>query len=339
MQSYKFLFIFVIYCLPYVVSSLESFPLTFKECDKNWVECFNRFEIHYMKNYQSTKEREYRFDIFLDSLDRMYRLNKNSNGISNYGINEFSDLTPQEFRKTKLTILPKEFSSGEPIINTSFDNDFVLPVSFDWRNATPPVITPVNNQLQCGSCWAESATETVESYWALAGHPLVQLSVQQSVDCCVEAYGCMGGWPSWAFEAIITDGGVESAVDYPYEGVNGRCKFNHSEIVASITSWSTLTTDKNETLMASWVASNGPLSVCVDASNWMDYVNGIIWHDCGHWINHCVQIVGYGVSERGIPFWTVRNSWGTDWGEDGYLRIYRGNDTCAIAQVVTTVTI
>lgn len=316
--------------------SVNSFPLTFDECDKNWFDCFKVFEAYYQKNYHSAREREYRFHNFLDSLDRMHSRNKHSMGLTTYGVNEFSDMTIDEFKKTKLTVLPGDFKERSSIV---VDDMVELPTAFDWRNVTPPVITPVNNQLQCGSCWAESATETVESYWALAGNPLVQLSVQQSVDCCTQAYGCMGGWPSWAFDSLISEGGVESAIDYPYQGINERCRFNRSDVVATISSWSALTTDKNETLMTQWVSQSGPLSVCVDASTWMDYDGGIIWHDCGNWINHCVQIVGYGVSERGIPYWTVRNSWGTEWGDEGYLKVYRGNNTCAIAQVVTTVQI
>jgi hypothetical protein len=333
----KLLLITIIVCIFSILEKTLSFPLTFEECDQDWFECFEIFEEFYGRNYQSTKEREFRFHTFLDSLDRMHHLNSNAEGLASFGVNEFSDMTVDEFRKTKLTILPNHFESDHIIIPT-FEN-VIIPTSFDWRNSSPPVITQVNNQLECGACWAESATETVESYWALAGNPLVQLSVQQSVDCCSQAYGCMGGWPSWAYDSLISEGGLESAADYPYEGVNERCRFNNSEVVATITSWATLTTDKNETLMAAWISQNGPLSVCVDASTWMDYTNGIIWHDCGNWINHCVQIVGYSVSERGIPYWTVRNSWGTEWGEDGYLQVYRGNNTCAIAQVVTTVTI
>lgn len=317
------------------IQSTQSFPLTLKECDQNWDNCFDIYVKTFDKSYSNEQEYEYRFNIFLESLERISDMNKQSKGIATYGINEFSDMTPEEFKQTKLTNMPK-LNKVSNLIEIEPLSEF-LPTSFDWRNSTPPVITPVNNQLQCGSCWAESATETVESYWALSGNPLIQLSVQQSVDCCSQAYGCMGGWPSWAYESLIAEGGVESAEEYPYEGINERCRFNRSDIVATISNWATVTNTKNETLMTEWVAVNGPLSVCVDASSWMDYTTGIIWHGCGNWINHCVQIVGYGVSRRGIPYWTVRNSWGTDWGEDGYLKVYRGNDTCAIAQVVTTV--
>lgn len=333
----KFLLITIIVCIFSIFEHSESFPLTFEECDREWFECFKIFEEYYHRDYKSEREREFRFHTFLDSLDRMHNLNSNAKGLTKFGVNEFSDLTLEEFRKTKLAILPNKFEAGS-IAKTTF-HDLTIPTSFDWRNSSVPVITPVNNQLQCGSCWAESATETVESYWALAGNPIVQLSVQQSVDCCSEAYGCMGGWPSWAYESFISRGGIESEQEYPYKGINQRCEFNSSQVVATITNWATLTTDKNETLMAAWIFQNGPLSVCVDASTWMDYTGGIIWHDCGNWINHCVQIVGYGVSDSGVPYWNVRNSWGTEWGEDGYLQVFRGNNTCAIAQIVTTVTI
>lgn len=331
MNRYFFtlLTIFVIFtwCNATELPKIEDCQFAIEECFQTWMEQFD-------KTY-SDEEYLKRLVIFSSNVDSIVQRNKQSQDAV-FGLNKFSDLSVSEFKHRYLMNVPDQETNEQSILLPPISS---LPTSFDWRKITPPVITPVKNQEQCGSCWAESATATCESYWALAGNPLIELSVQQSVDCCSEAYGCMGGWPSWAYESLIAEGGLETEASYPYVAVNQHCRFNSSKIAAKIVDWATVTSDKNETLMQQWVATQGPLSVCVDASTWSSYKGGIIMNNCGTWIDHCVQIVGYGVSEKGIPFWNVRNSWGTDWGQDGYLQVYRGNDTCAIAQVVTVVSV
>jgi cathepsin F len=89
--------------------------------------------------------------------------------------------------------------------------------------------------------------------------------------------------------------------------------------------------------MATAIAS-GHLSICVDATAFQTYSSGILGASCGDSINHCVQIVGAGV-DNGTPYWTVRNSWSTSWGEDGYCRVQYGINACGIASDATTATI
>ncbi len=220
---------------------------------------------------------------------------------------------------------------------TTSSNSF--PGYFDWRNVSPPVVTDVYDQGMCGSCWAFSATENVESQWALQGNSLTSLSVQEVVSCDRAAYGCAGGWPSSAYDFMETNG-LEPASDYKYIGFQpfGMCTYNASDVIVNITGWANVTTNKNETEMMEKLLSMGPLSVCVDASTWQNYKGGVITK-CGTSIDHCVLITGFDtVVWNGISYdiWIVRNSWGTNWGINGYVWIQRNVNMCAIAEVVTT---
>jgi C1A family cysteine protease len=255
-----------------------------------------------------------------------------------WGITKFMDLTPEEFKNTilmKNTIpnhRPKKLPAKElaPI---------PLQTTFDWRNHSPSVVTPVYNQGQCGSCWAFSITENIESQWALAGNSLTSLSMQQVVSCDTSDSGCNGGDPPTAYEYVISAGGLEAYASYPYTSESGTapsCTFNSGDIVAHIGSYTQI---NSESQAQQYLVQNGPLSVCVDASSWQYYTGGIITtsSDCGTSLDHCVGITGYGVSE-GTNYWWVRNSWGTDWGQSGYLQVQSGADVCGIAQEITSAT-
>ena len=195
-------------------------------------------------------------------------------------------------------------------------------------------MTPVKNQEQCGSCWAFSATETIESAWAMAGNSIQVLAPQQIVDCDSEMDGCNGGWPINAVQYVVKAGGMEPESDYPYTAQNGPCTFSSSKVVAKATGWQWATKKANETMLAASLVQNGPVSIAVDAEPWMDYTSGIFKaSQCGHQIDHGVQIVGFGAINQGSNggYWTVRNSWGADWGESGYIQLQYGMDTCSVA--------
>lgn len=300
-------------------------------------EQWEAYKVTYNKKYTPLEE-PLRYEIFSANLRHAEQLQQAETGTATYGVTPFMDLSPKEFRAKYL--MPKELAD-----NTVFPNGSVvelpdplpeIPTSFDWRDASPAVITPVYNQEQCGSCWAFSATETIESFWALAGNTLTSLSMQQIVDCDTTAYGCNGGWTYLAYQYVEQAGGIDTYSSYPYRGVNGRCAFKSADVAAKISGWSYVTKTKDETAMATFLATTGPISVCVDASSWQYYTGGIL-KNCGQQIDHCVQATGYSV-DGSTPYWIVRNSWGTSWGQQGYLYVYRGSDTCAIAQMPTSVT-
>jgi C1A family cysteine protease len=295
---------------------------------------FVAFENQYAKSYPTHEERQSRLEIFADNLRLVDEMNQMHDGAV-FGVTKFMDLTPQEFRYQYLTVRPtKEFATAERQLNIEVKSPADLPATIDWRN-TPNVITPVKNQEQCGSCWAFSATESIESAWVLANNTQQILGPQQIVDCDHNDGGCGGGNTETAYEYVIKAGGQETAKDYPYTGQNGACKFHSSEVAAKITSWKYISQTPKQELgeMLTYVGTSGPVSVCVDAAPWQ-YYNGGVLKSCGDQVDHCVQVVGYDTMSS-LDVWLVRNSWGADWGEKGYIYIERGKNLCDIAGDVT----
>merc|ERR1711991_1079916 len=199
----------------------------------------------------------------------------------------------------------------------------------------------MGNQGQCGSCWAFSVTEEVESMWALAGHPLIELAPQQIVDCDTEDDGCNGGDTRSGYAYVIKAGGLVPEKDYPYTARDGKCKDKivKEDAVAKIMGYNYATnpSHKNETLMALNLVSTGPISICIDASSWQTYTGGILKH-CGHQLDHCVQVTG-GTFSGPDAAWNVRNSWAKSWGENGYIRLAFNQNTYGVADEATIVTI
>jgi hypothetical protein len=321
---------FILVVALFVLSALATSP------DVDLRAQFAIFQKKYNKAYTSTQESESRFAIFKSNLKKAAEIQKREQGTAKYGVTKFSDLTAEEFRQFYL--MPKSIHANMTYDTSRLVGYIPIPEQpldgMDWRDKG--AITPVYNQEQCGSCWAFSATETVESYWHICSHNLPSLSPQQVVDCDTTSYGCDGGWTEHAYEYLIGAGGQDSWKSYPYHAVDGTCKFKKPDVIAKIAKWSYVTQSKDETAMLNWVTSKGPLSVCVDAETWSSYQGGVV-KTCGRQIDHCVQVTGYSTVD-GSAAWHVRNSWGTDWGNSGYIYVERGHDVCAIAEDVTVVT-
>jgi len=298
---------------------------------------FIAFQHKYGKVYANSEDFEMRFSIFKSNVARAGKLQQ-KDPLTKYGVTKFMDMTPDEFKN--IVLMKRTIPNNRTKKNLFKGDTPLIPegTTFDWRNKGN-VVTPVYNQAQCGSCWAFSITENIESQWALAGNALTQLSMQQVVSCDTNDDGCGGGDPPTAYEYVIGAGGLESYADYPYtseNGDSGSCNFQSSDIVAHISSFTTIGSEQQA---QSYLTSNGPLSVCVDASSWQYYNGGIITtsSDCGTSLDHCVMITGYGVQD-GTNYWWVRNSWGTDWGQSGYLQVQSMQDVCGIAQEITSAT-
>jgi len=157
------------------------------------------------------------------------------------------------------------------------------------------------------------------------------------VDCDTTDDGCGGGDTPTAYQYVISAGGIETEAAYPYTAEDGNCQFKKSAINATISNWEYITQNKNETEMVIKLVALGPLSICVDALTWQFYIGGVIAYGdlCYDQLDHCVMITGYNDQYDGYKVWNVRNSWGKDWGEDGYLYVERGYDLCGIADEVT----
>jgi len=301
------------------------------------VKSFSEFQHKFNKVYKTNDEFQFRFQTFEKNMNRaeeLQRKDRAHGGTATFGMTQFSDLTDAEFKKWYL--MPKFSAKQWPKAPLAkFNETWKMPTqsSFDWNSKG--AITPVYNQGQCGSCWAFSATETIESYWFLAGNTLTQLAMQQIVDCDTTDQGCNGGWTYDAYQYVESAGGMDPLADYAYTGEDGTCQFNAGEVVAKISGWQYVTQSKDENAMLQWVQNSGPLSICVDASSWSSYTGGLL-SECGQSLDHCVQLTGFS-EVGGSPAWNVRNSWGTGWGENGYIYLQRGQDTCGCAEVVTVV--
>jgi len=311
--------------------ALVAFVAT-ASADDDVKRMFYKWAEQWNKQYPTLSEREYRLSVFNSSLARIAQRNQNSKGAV-YGLNKFSDLTTAEFKRQYLM---KDYKPERvPGIETNVPTVSDPPATFDWRKQKPAAVTPVKNQEQCGSCWAFSATETLESVWVMAGHSQVILSEQQTVDCDTNDDGCNGGNTNTAYEYMISAGGVEPEKDYPYTGEDGTCSFNRGEVAATISNWKYGTQNADEHVLQNNLVSIAPLSICVDAEPWQDYQSGVLTAaECGDSLDHCVQLVGYD-STASTPYWIVRNSWDVTWGIQGYIWLQMWQDTCGMATDVT----
>jgi len=297
---------------------------------------FSAWKAQYNKAYASFEEEAMRFDNFKLSLDRIQSRNAVASNTV-FGLTKFSDLSTEEFRSTYLgSRIPEDYDTYDVGVLNPEKVD--VPQTFDWR--TTNKVTPVKNQEQCGSCWAFSTVENIESIYCVKNNidctTFPPLSPQEIVDCDTTDSGCEGGWPYNAYQFVITEGGLEDDSDYPYTAQDGTCNFQANLVKVTISSWKYATQNSNEQTLQDNLVAWGPLSVCVDASSWQDYTGGVLMaSDCTTSIDHCVQLVGYDMTQS-TPFWIVRNSWGADWGESGYIRLQYGQDTCAVADVATS---
>jgi len=289
-----------------------------------------------------------RYSTFLDNMERAALLNNRTAGANKFGITKFSDLTSEEFKQmyTGFTpaSAPRDIAGRVHVVPKSF----AAPTTYDWRDHG--AVSPVKDQGQCGSCWAFSAMEQVESQWFLSKGSLPLLSAQQLVDCDTVDAGCDGGDTPSAYDYIKKAGGLEKQSDYAYTGRDGSCKFSSSKVAADVNGYTYATPPcysncktQDENTLKSALASTAPVSICVDADIWQLYQNGVIEAkdgcDFGYYdLNHCVQLVGYNTDSKGV-YWIVRNSWNTDWGDDGYIYLRFGSNVCGVADEATFVTI
>jgi len=284
----------------------------------------------YGRNYLTAQEEAFRHSVFTKNMATADARNEIEK-FATFGADEWSDWTEEEF-SALMGYVPEEVSIPEaPKMNVTD-----VPPSKDW---TGTATTPVKNQGSCGSCWAFSAVEQIESDYILQQGKKVVLAPQELVDCKGDGSrrnGCNGGDPSAAYRVVEQLGGIEGESDYRYTARNGNCRFSQSKEKVKVTSYQRVGRN-DETAMKQYVGSTGPLSVCVDASRWHSYRGGILT-TCGSNVDHCVQIVGYGES-NGQSYWKVRNSWGTGFGENGHIRIQIGRNLCRIASEATKTTV
>ena len=298
---------------------------------------FQQFITKYEKHYNSIEEFMARFRVFCMSLQEQPKL---LGSTFRTGITKFSDMTKQEFRKTYLNLNVNAFAG----IN-------LKPAKFVPKNGAPDELNyieegylgAVKDQGSCGSCWAFSAVANIEGQVYKKFGKNEQYSEQMIVDCDTEDSGCNGGLMEYTFEWLKDYGGIMYMKDYPYKGRKQTCKADKTKFDPDVVfdgweklgdpdeTWSPVDEDE----IKEYLYEKGPLAIALNADPLQYYYSGIINYSASQCdpdgMNHAVTLVGYGTS-NGTPY-----SWGADWGEDGYFRIYRGNGVCGINQYITTV--
>lgn len=279
-------------------------------------------------------ELENRFDVFRTNLRQIVVHNLDHLKNFTMSVNQFADLTPQEFKDTYIRAMKPSVGSYGCKVFSSAQNPNV-PESIDWR--AKGAVSSVKDQGQCGSCWTFSATGAVEGAWAIAKGTLVDLSEQQLVDCATGisygSHGCNGGQMEGAFK-YIEEHGQCGASAYPYTATDGVCKQCSS--IVHVSSCSDVIPN-DQTSLKSAVARQ-PVSIAIEADTryFQFYSGGVLTSaSCGTNLDHGVLIVGYG-EESGQKYWLVKNSWSATWGDQGYVKIARSDSTndagiCGIA--------
>jgi C1A family cysteine protease len=295
----------------------------------NTHDVFEAWIKDFSKQYESLDERAHRYAIWVSNLERIAHTNSQKLSYK-LRLNQFADLTDDEFRLRVHGTTGSCFKGNENIPRISTRNrgsglplPNAVPASVDWT--TKGVVTPVKNQGDCGSCWAFSTTGSLECEYAIKNGVLNSLSEQQLVDCSFAEgnLGCSGGSMDAAFKYIEKEGGLCTETEYPYTGKDGTCKATTCGTKYNpITTYTDVTKDDETALETA--AAAGCVSVAVEADQYafQYYSSGILDGVCGTSLDHGVLVVGYGSSGTS-DYWKVKNSWGTTWGEEGYVLVCR----------------
>ncbi|KAJ0980141.1 hypothetical protein J5N97_008396 [Dioscorea zingiberensis] len=313
----------------HVVSRTLNRDMAVKESHEQWMANYGRV-------YKDAVEKLHRLEIFKANLKLIESFNAADHKFK-LGANQFADLTNEEFKAIYNGFKPssKKLSTASSS-SFRYENVSAAPASMDWR--TKGAVTPVKDQGQCGCCWAFSAVAAMEGINKLSTGKLISLSEQELVDCDTagEDQGCNGGLMDDAFEFIIKNKGLTTESNYPYQGTDDSCNSKKSaNHAAAITGFEDVPANSEAALLKA--VTNQPISVAIDAGGYAFqlYSSGVFTGDCGTDLDHGVTAVGYGTASDGTKYWLVKNSWGSSWGEKGYIRMERDVDAkeglCGIA--------
>ena len=322
-----------------VVISVASAISHYEVVKEEW----NAWKAHHSKNYTSEAEEKMRMKIFMENKAKIARHNQRAHfgGTSfTMEMNHLGDQLNHEVISTK-----NGYSKGllkqtkKPLAATFIaPENLCAPASIDWR--TQGAVTEIKNQGMCGSCWAFSATGALEGQQFRKTGKLVSLSEQNLIDCSSKHgnHGCEGGLMDFAFQYIKDNHGIDTEASYPYEAEDDKCRFSKKNIGARDVGYVDIPSG-DEVALIKAVATIGPVAVAIDASHesFQFYSKGVYNEpNCTpDGLDHGVLVVGYG-TENGHDYWLVKNSWGTGWGDKGYIKMKRNADNaCGIASAAS----
>lgn len=299
--------------------------------DKSPVELFRVWHFLHKRTYLiDSDEGLIRFNNFLNNLEIVNSHNSNREHNFSLGLNEFADHTIEEFRDKYLTKTETLYKGIRNINFLTFDYDDSLTHTQDnemlikdinWIDHTND--SHVYNQGSCGSCWAFAVTQSVEHAYSINTKEKIRLSKQQLIDCDYESNGCNGGLLHTALN-YIKNNGLELENDYPYDFSSNICLVKKKNKLYNIKGFDVCLEEEcqnDQTLYKT--LKKGPVAAVIDASmEFMLYSGGIYDKTCKE-MNHAILVIGYETIDDNSGIWIVKNSWGSLWGDHGYIRIKR----------------
>lgn len=305
------------------------------------------YRIYPGKKYEPSEER-LRYKIYMENRHKIAKHNQHYHTKQvNYklDLNKYADMLHSEFvqtlngfnRSVKMlgNDVQRQYKPIEEAVTFIGAANVEVPVSVDWREKG--AVTDIKDQGHCGSCWSFSATGALEGQHFRKTGKLVSLSEQNLVDCSTSYgnNGCNGGLMDNAFQYIKDNGGIDTEKAYPYEGIDDSCHYNKKDVGATDKGFVDVPSGDEDALKKA-IATVGPVSVAIDASHesFQFYSEGVYFDPAcdSQNLDHGVLAVGYGTDESGQDYWLVKNSWGTTWGDKGYIKIARNKDNhCGVA--------
>eukprot|EP01016_Furgasonia_blochmanni_P026317 TRINITY_DN27_c0_g1_i1.p1 TRINITY_DN27_c0_g1~~TRINITY_DN27_c0_g1_i1.p1 ORF type:complete len:421 (-),score=148.91 TRINITY_DN27_c0_g1_i1:54-1316(-) len=302
---------------------------------ESWVyDLFTHWTQKNGRLYGSVEEKNYRLLVFRQNVLKIKEHNKQGKSYS-LAVNQFADLTAEEFKAKYLTLK----APSQRTLNVTYLDTTNAPDSVDWREQG--IVGKVKDQGQCGSCWAFSAIASIEGLYAQKNGHIQTFSEQQLVDCSRPQgnLGCNGGLMDSAFK-YVKQHGLQTEDQYPYTARDGKCHDSSATSTFTINGFRDVPTNDNDQLAAA--VAQGVVSVAIEADTqeFQFYSSGVLDSaQCGTQLDHGVVVVGFGTTDNGIDYWVVRNSWGANWGDNGYVKILRqkgkGAGICGIAKMAS----
>jgi C1A family cysteine protease len=328
--------------------------------DKPKKDLFKAYHFLFKKEYDlNSEEALLRYRTFKQNINLIKETN-NQNLSYKLGVNQFADMTNEEFR-AKMLMKPQAFKAAKTRFLESAHIDFeTMADDEDQENAIGQTIyaaidwkvhfNTVMDQGNCGSCWAFTASTVMEGNYNKKYNKLLTFSPQQLVDCDTRGYGCDGGLPNLTFKSYARTTGLATLNNYPYTGTKGECKVvDTADQIGKVISYQYCTNDRYEGEIVKActkdiyykLLAQGPVALGMDAGSrtLQFYRSGVLVFkttDCLE-ANHAVTGVGYFNNPTDGEGVIVRNSWGTSWGEAGNFRVRydAGNkETCFLTNSI-----